>query len=346
MLPAAMPIDLRSDTVTQPTAAMRRAMAEAAVGDDVYAEDPSARALEERVAALLGKEAGLFVPSGTMGNQIAIACHTERGDEVYAGEGSHCIWYESGAAGAWSGVQLVEVGRGGLFSAGELEAALKPRAYYCPNPRLVVLENTHNRGGGRVFPQADVLAVASAARAHGLALHLDGARLWNAAVASGRSERELCEPFDTVSVCFSKGLGAPVGSLLAGARARIEKARRLRKMLGGGMRQIGVLTAACSHALEHHRTRLAEDHRNAATFAELARRVPGVTVEPPETNIVMVDLDRDAAPVAAALAARGVLVSPFGPRRLRAVTHLDVSAAQVAEAASVLGSVLTEGRAA
>ncbi|MBK6518859.1 MAG: aminotransferase class I/II-fold pyridoxal phosphate-dependent enzyme [Polyangiaceae bacterium] len=338
-----MPIDLRSDTVTKPSAAMRRAMAEAEVGDDVYGEDPTARALEERVAALLGKQAGLFVPSGTMGNQIAIACHSERGDEVYAGGGSHCIWYESGAAAAWSGVQLVEVGQSGLFTAEELDAAIKPRAYYCPNPRLVVVENTHNRGGGRVFPQERVLEVAEVARRHGLSLHLDGARLWNAAVATGRGEAELAAPFDTASVCFSKGLGAPVGSVLVGPSALLEKARRLRKMLGGGMRQIGVLAAACLYALEHHRSRLAADHEHAARFAELARTGRGAAAPAPETNIVMVDLDRDAAPIVVALAEQGVLVSAFGPRRLRVVTHLDVGAADVERAARALVAVLGGG---
>ncbi|NUP12993.1 MAG: aminotransferase class I/II-fold pyridoxal phosphate-dependent enzyme [Polyangiaceae bacterium] len=337
-----MPIDLRSDTVTKPTAAMKRAMVEADLGDDVYGEDPSARALEERVAVLLGKEAALFVPSGTMGNQIAIACLTERGDEVYAGEGSHCIWYESGAAGAYSGVQLVEVGKGGLFTADELAATLKPVAYYCPNPRVVVVENTHNRGGGKVFPQTEVLRVAAVAKERGLSLHLDGARLWNAAAASGLSERELAAPFDTVSVCFSKGLGAPVGSALAGPAATIKKARRIRKMLGGGMRQVGILASACNFALEHHRARLATDHDNAKRFAAIASKGRGVRIETPETNIAMVDLEIDAAPIASVLAARGVLTSPFGPRRLRVVTHLDVTTAEVEQAAAALVSALEE----
>ncbi|HTN90833.1 MAG TPA: threonine aldolase family protein, partial [Sorangium sp.] len=211
-------IDLRSDTVTRPTAAMRAAMAAAEVGDDVYREDPTVRRLEERVAELTGKEAALFVPSGTMGNQIALLCHTQRGDEVIAGEGAHCAFYESGAAPAWSGVQFAFAGRGGLFTAADVEDAIKPPLYYLPRTRVVAIENTHNRAGGRVFPQDDVLAIASVARAHGLALHLDGARLWNASVASGRPVAELAAPFDTVSVCFSKGLGAPVGSALCGGR--------------------------------------------------------------------------------------------------------------------------------
>lgn len=336
-----MPIDLRSDTVTKPTAEMRAVMARADVGDDVYAEDPSALALEARVAELLGKQAALFVPSGTMGNQIAIMCHSQRGDEVYTGEGSHCVWYESGAGAAWSGVQFVEVGKGGLYDAGELGAALKPIAYYCPNPRLVVVENTHNRGGGKVFPAASVAGIADLARQRGLALHLDGARIWNAAVASATTEKTLAAPFDTVSVCFSKGLGAPIGSVLAGSSETMLRARRFRKMLGGGMRQIGGLAAACSYALDHHRARLATDHENARRFADIVAAAPGTSIEKPETNIVMVDLDRDAGPVATSLAERGVLVSAFGPRRLRVVTHLDVDTAAIERAAGELSALLT-----
>jgi threonine aldolase len=266
------PIDLRSDTVTRPTPAMRDAMARAEVGDDVYGEDPSVKRLEAEVAGLLGKEAALFVPSGTMGNQLALLCHTERGDEVYAGEGSHCIWYESGAAAAWSGVQLVEVGRGGIFDAEELERAIKPPAYYMPRPRLLVVENTHNRGGGRVWPLAQLGEVCDAARRRGLALHLDGARLWNASVASAESPATLARAFDSVSVCFSKGLGAPVGSALAGSKPLIEKAHRLRKMLGGGMRQVGVLAAAASYAIEHHIGPARARPRERARLRERARR--------------------------------------------------------------------------
>jgi threonine aldolase len=332
-------IDLRSDTVTKPSAPMREAMARAEVGDDIYGEDPMVRALEERVADLLGKEAALFVPSGTMGNQIALLCLARPGDEVYAGEGSHCAWYESGAAGAWAGVQIVEVGRGGLFDARELAAAIKPRAFYCPNPRAVVVENTHNRGGGRVFPQAAVREIERVARAEGLSLHLDGARLWNAAVATGLSEREMAAPFDTASVCFSKGLGAPVGSALAASRETIERARRLRKMLGGAMRQAGIVAAGALYALEHHRARLAADHESARRFADVVRSSGRAEVASPETNIAMVDLAVDAEPVVRALAARGVLVSAFGPRRLRVVTHLDVSAEEVARAAEALVDV-------
>lgn len=336
-------IDLRSDTVTRPTEAMRRAMASAEVGDDVYREDPTTRRLEELVAEITGKAAALFVPSGTMGNQIALLCHTQRGDEVVIGEGAHCAFYESGAAPAWSGVQFVVAGRGGLFTADELEEVIKPPAYYHPRTRLVAVENTHNRAGGRVFPEEDARAIAAHARARGLALHLDGARLWNAATATGRPVAALAEPFDTVSVCFSKGLGAPVGSALCGSAELIEAALRYRKMLGGGMRQVGVLAAAALHALAHHRERLVEDHLAAATIAAALREVPGAEVTPPETNVVMVDTpDVPAARFVEAAERRGVRVSAFGPRRVRLCTHLDLSPAEVPRAAAALVEALRE----
>ncbi|XYI00828.1 low-specificity L-threonine aldolase [Sorangium sp. So ce1128] len=348
-------IDLRSDTVTRPTAAMRAAMAAAEVGDDVYREDPTVRRLEERVAELTGKEAALFVPSGTMGNQIALLCHTQRGDEVIAGEGAHCAFYESGAAPAWSGVQFVFAGRGGLFTAGDVEDAIKPPLYYLPRTRVVAIENTHNRAGGRVFPQDDVLAIARVARAHGLALHLDGARLWNAAVASGRPVAELAAPFDTVSVCFSKGLGAPVGSALCGSADVVRAALRFRKMLGGGMRQAGVLAAAALYALSHHQGRIAEDHEAARAIARALRAVahrasagpstepPPATIEEPETNILYIDTPGiPAERLVDAARRRGVLVGAAGRSAVRAVTHLDVAPEQVAPAASALAEALAE----
>jgi threonine aldolase len=317
--------DLRSDTVTKPSAAMRKAMAEAEVGDDVYREDPTVRRLEERVAAVVGAEAALFVPSGTMANQIAILCHTRPGDEVVIGEGSHCFYYESGAAAALGGVQFQEIAGGGVFTAAALEGALKPRAYWCARSRLVVVENTHNRAGGRVFPQADVEDVAAVARREGLALHLDGARIWNAAVAAQRTEAELCAPFDSVSVSFSKGLGAPAGSAICGSAALCETALRFRKMLGGGMRQAGILAAGALYALEHNRERIAEDHAAAAELAAALRLVPGVVVPEVETNIVHVDVPVSAARVVERAERRGVRFSAVGPRRLRLVTHLDVA---------------------
>jgi threonine aldolase len=323
--------DLRSDTVTRPSAAMRRAMAEAEVGDDVYREDPTMRRLEERTAALLGKEAALFVPSGTMANQIGILCHTRRGDEIIVGAGAHCTYYESGAAPAWAGVQPLQVGEGGLFTAADVEAAIKPRAYYCPNTSLVVVENTHNRAGGRVFPPAAVEAIAAVARRHELKLHLDGARVWNAAVALGVPPAELCRPFDTVSVCFSKGLGAPVGSAIAGDQASIAAALRFRKMLGGGMRQAGILAAAALYALDHNVARIEEDHRAAAALGAALASVPGVAVVPVETNIVMASVTCSADRVVELAKAEGVLFQAFGPQQLRMITHLDVVGPRFAE---------------
>jgi len=328
-------IDLRSDTVTRPSAAMRAAMAAAEVGDDVYGEDPSVNLLQERVAALLGKEAALFVPTGTMANQIALLCHCQRGDEVLAGEGNHCVLYESGAGSAWAGVSFSVVGRGGLFDAQQMLAAVKPPEYHFPRTRLVAVENTHNRAGGRVFPQADVLAIARAAHERGLPVHIDGARIWNAAAATGLAPAELAAPGDTVSACFSKGLGAPVGSVLAGSRELVQRAHRFRKMLGGGMRQAGVLAVAALYALDHQRARLADDHANARALARGLSELPGVTCDLSrvETNIVNFDLPgRDARRFAAEAASRGVRLNAIAPERLRAVTHLDVSADDIREA--------------
>lgn len=331
------PVDLRSDTVTRPTDAMRKAMAEAEVGDDVYGEDPTARALEERAADVLGKEAALFVPSGSMANQIALHLHCRPGDEVVVGEGAHCFFFEGGAGGAFAGVQFVPVGRGGLFGVADLEAAVKPRVYYLAQTRLVALENTHNMAGGRVFPQDEVLTIAARARELGLAVHLDGARLWNAAVASGRSEAELAAPADTVSACFSKGLGAPVGSVIAGRRDVIEQAKRYRRMMGGAMRQVGVLCAAALHALDHHRSRIGEDHETARRLA-VGLSAAGLGCEPGdvETNIVMFDVPTDASEIVRRAAEGGVLLNAVGPRRVRAVTHLDVGPSDIDRAVEVL----------
>lgn len=321
-------IDLRSDTVTRPTPAMRKAMADAEVGDDVFGEDPTVRRLEERVASLLGKEAALFVSSGTMANQLAILAQTKRGDEIIVSDGAHCAWYESGAAAALAGVQPVSIGTGGLFTSSEIEAAIKPAFDWYPRTSLVAFENTHNRGGGRVWPQQQLEQAASFARSRGLAVHLDGARIWNASVASKVEPSEIAAPFDTVSVCFSKGLGAPIGSALCSTRDRMVAARKLRKMLGGGMRQVGVIAAGALYALEHHRERLQRDHDNARRIASVMANVPEAKVDLAniETNMVMIDLPTLAAEAVAAAAERcGVLVSVFGPHRLRAVTHLDVA---------------------
>jgi threonine aldolase len=338
------PIDLRSDTVTRPTQAMREAMARAEVGDDVYGEDPTVNRLEEQVAALLGKEAAVFVPSGTMGNQIALQCHTRRGDEVLLGEDAHLSTDESGAGAAWAGVQFRNVGRGGLFSTAELEDAIHEPDAHCPRQSLVAIENPHNRAGGLVWGHASVLASAALARRHGLGLHLDGARLWNAAVASGRPEAELAAPFDTVNVCFSKGLGAPVGSALCGPRELVDRARHFRKMFGGGMRQAGVLAAGALFALEHHRQRLAEDHAAARVFEAALREVGGdATVIRAETNQVNVDTPGiPAERVVEAAKRRGVLVGAMSRHRTRAVAHLDVAPGDAEVAARALADALRE----
>lgn len=335
--------DLRSDTVTKPTPGMREAMARAEVGDDVYGEDPTVEHLQARVAEVTGKEAALFVPSGTMGNQIALLCHTRRGDEVVIGEGAHCAFYESGAAPAWSGVQFAVAGAGGLFSASEFAEVIKPIEYHLPRSSLVVIENTHNRAGGRVFPQTEIAAIAEVAREKGLGLHLDGARIWNAAAATGLSVASLAAPFDTVSVCFSKGLGAPVGSALAGPLEMIRAARRFRKMLGGGMRQAGILAAGALYALDHHRERIGEDHQAARAIAAEVAKVSGAMVADVETNIINIDTpSTPAARVVEAARLRGVLVGASGPRRVRAVTHLDVRPEVVEDVARALAEAVRE----
>ena len=340
------PIDLRSDTVTRPTAAMRAAMAAAAVGDSQYGEDPTTNRLQQRCADLLGKEAALWLPSGTMANQVALRVLTRPGDEVVTGREAHAGWHEAGGAAANAGVQIVEVGRGGLFDAADLEAAIKPRGLpVFPPTTLVEIENTHNRGGGVVFAQDAVERICALARSRGLATFLDGARLWNAAVASGRSEAELAAPFDLVAVAFSKGLGAPGGSLLAGRAELIAAADRHRRMLGGAMRQTGIFAAAALHGIDHHRDRLAEDHRHARRLAESLAASPAVVIDlaTVQTNIVVFQLAPeapDAATLVARARERGVLLNAFAARTVRAVTHLDVDAAQVERAAAILREIL------
>ena len=264
-----MPIDLRSDTITQPTPAMREAMARAEVGDDVFGDDPTVTRLEARTAEILGKEAAVFTPSGTMANQLALRAHTEPGDEILVDGNAHIYYYETGAPAALAGVMCRCLpGVRGLFTVADVEAALRPADQHFAPTKLVCLENTHNRGGGSVWPMERIREIADVSRARGLRLHLDGARLWNAAVATGIPERDYAAHFDSVSVCFSKGLGAPIGSALCGTREFIQRARRFRKMYGGGMRQAGIIAAGALHALEHHRARLAEDHANARALAE------------------------------------------------------------------------------
>jgi threonine aldolase len=342
-------IDLRSDTVTQPSPAMRQAMAAAPVGDDQYGEDPSVNLLQERVAGLLGKEAALFVPSGTMANQIGLKILTRPGDEVVLGHEAHIVWHEAGAGAANSGVQFMAVGRGGLFTAADFRAAFKPQGHIVyPPTGLVAVENTHNRGGGVVFPQEDAVAICAAARELGVASYLDGARLFNAAVASGRTLAALAAPFDVVSVALSKGLGCPVGSVLAGSREHMSRAGRARRMFGGAMRQSGILAAAGLYALDRNFDRLGEDHANARLMAERLAAVRGVDLDlaTVETNIIIFHLGADmpdAAAIVAAAQRDGVLVSAFGARTLRAVTHLDVSRADCEQAADRLVAVLAAG---
>jgi threonine aldolase len=335
-------IDLRSDTVTRPTPAMREAMARADVGDDVFGEDPTVRALEEEMARITGKEAALFVTSGTMGNQLAIALQTRPGDEVVVGEGAHPIHYEGGAGAALSGVQFTLAGSGGLYSADDLAAALSPPAPWTPRVSLLMIENTHNRSGGRVWPCTMAEAVVRRGYALGISSHLDGARLWNASVASGIAVATLCAPFDTASLCFSKGLGAPVGSALCGPKRLIGEARRLRKRWGGGMRQAGILAAGALHALAHHRERLVQDHANALLFAMSVARLPGVRVDLSrvQTNIVLLDVDVAADRVVREAVTLGLGLAPVAPTRIRAVTHLDVSQADATRAAVLFEQAL------
>jgi threonine aldolase len=343
------PIDLRSDTVTLPSAAMRAAMAAAPVGNDEYGEDPTMNRLQERTAELLGKEVAIWLPSGTMANQVALRVLTRPGDDVIVSRESHAVWHETGGSAANAGVQFTEIGTRGVFTVDEFLAARRPLGHpMYPPTTLVEIENTHNRMGGIVFPQHEVERICAAAREHGVATYLDGARLWNAAVASGRPVGELARPFDLVAVALSKGLGAPGGSLLAGSRELIGRATRYRRMFGGVMRQIGILGAAGLYALDHNDDRLAEDHANARRLAERLAASPRIVLDlaTVQTNIIVFRLTDDApdAPTVVARAReRGVLLFNIGPRTLRAVTHLDVSNKQCEEAAEILVGI-AEGR--
>lgn len=338
-------IDLRSDTVTRPTPTMRKAMAEAEVGDDVYDEDPTVKALERRTAELFGMEAALFMPSGTMTNQVAIGVHVAPGDEVLCDVSAHIYVWEGGGIARLSNATTRPIeGDRGLLSLGLLQGKIRPDDCHYAHTRLVSLENTQNRGGGRVHPLESVAEISAWARSNGLAMHLDGARIMNAVVASGVAAREWARHFDTLSVCFSKGLGAPVGSALAGSGDLIRKAHRLRKAFGGGMRQAGIIAAGALFALENHVERLAEDHANAQILALAVEQTDGLSLEsgPVETNLVWVAVDPamgTASEVAAQLREAGVLVSALGPQVLRACTHLDVSREQVEVAAEAIRSL-------
>ncbi|HEX7019729.1 MAG TPA: GntG family PLP-dependent aldolase [Gemmatimonadaceae bacterium] len=338
-----MPIDLRSDTVTRPSAAMRRAMAEAEVGDDERDGDPTVMRLEARVADLLGKEKALFFPSGVMANQAAVWTFADRATEILLDSEAHIVHWELGAAAALSGAQIRPVVASGMvMSADDLRGAFRVPSRYQSAPSLVCVEDTHNGAGGKITDIAELRAIRHVAAEHGLPVHMDGARLWNASVASGISLAEIAETVDTVMVAFSKGLGAPVGAALAGSRGAMERAWTARKLFGGAMRQSGILAAAALYALDHNIERLEEDHEHARLLARQLDGAGGVKVVPPDTNIVMLDLPpgKTVDPIALAAAEEGVLISEWNPTRIRLVTHLDVSKEQVERAANVLRKVM------
>jgi threonine aldolase len=341
-------IDLRSDTVTKPTAGMRAAIQSAEVGDDVFHEDPTVNKLEERVARMLGKEAALLVPSGTMSNQICVKAHTQPGDELLCDLQCHIYKYEAGGAAVHSGVTCRTLeGDFGVLDLSQLQDQIQPANDHLVRTRLVCLENTHNRGGGKIYPLEKIQDISHWAHQNGLIMHLDGARLWNAIVATGIPAQEWCRYFDSVSVCFSKGLGAPIGSALAGCREFVQRARKIRKLFGGGMRQAGMIAAGCLYALDHHIERLAEDHRNAQVLAQAVSSTPGLQLIPGEveTNLLFAQIDADlgtAKEVAGKLKEHGVLVLPTGPQTVRMCTHLDVSAAQTERAADTIRRTLRQ----
>jgi threonine aldolase len=328
-------IDLRSDTLTRPSDEMRRAMANAAVGDDVFGEDPTVNTLQEKIAGLTGKEAALFVSSGTQANQISINAHTQPGNEVICEARAHIFNYEAGAPAALAGVQLHPVcGKYGILDFEEVEAAIRPVNDHFPQTRLISLENTHNRWGGTVYPIEEIKKMRTLADRYELRMHLDGARLWNASIASGISIKEYAAYFDSVSMCFSKGLGAPVGSVVAGSADFIKRAHYHRKMYGGGMRQAGIIAAGALYAMEHNFKRLSEDHRRARLLAEAVNDIPGfvINLETVQTNIVIMDTSlsaKKAPEIVAELEEEGVRMIAFSPTRIRAVTHLHIDDAQI-----------------
>ncbi|MDB4885433.1 MAG: threonine aldolase [Gemmatimonadetes bacterium] len=338
-------IDIRSDTVTRPTPAMRRAMAEAEVGDDVLDGDPTVRRLEARVATMLGKEAGLFFPTGTMANQTGIAVQSTPGTEALLDANAHIIHWEMAGAAAICGVQVrgVPAGEGRLvMDADDLRRTIRPSSIHAPSASIVCFENTHNGAGGKVTPLAGLRALRAVADEHGLPVHMDGARLWNAAAASGASLADLGACAHTVMLSFSKGLGCPVGAILVGEAATIRRAHMVRKRLGGGMRQSGILAAAALYALDTNLDRLRDDHANASAFAAIVAGAPGARVVTPDTNIVMIDLPPGVASTDVAARAReeGVLISPWSNTRVRAVAHLDVDTAIMTRAAGIVRDVI------
>jgi threonine aldolase len=339
-------IDLRSDIVTKPTPAMRKAMAEAEVGDDVFGEDPTVNVLQKKVAKILGKEASIFVPSGTMANQLAIKSHTQPGDEVIIEATFHPYNFEGGASAALSGIQFFCLkGIRGILDASQIEEAIRPDDHHFPVTRLICLENTHNRGGGSIYPVEKIAEIGRCAKSKGLLLHLDGARLWNASVATGIKPHEYAKWTDSVSVCLSKGLGAPIGSMVSGSKTFIDRVHRFRKMFGGGMRQVGIIAAAGIYALDHHIERLKEDHRNAKRLALGLKEVNGVSINPEhvETNIAIFDIAETgmtAAQVTDEMKKKGVLIHSVGKTQIRLVTHLDVSSEEIETALKAFKKIL------
>jgi threonine aldolase len=341
-------VDLRSDTVTRPVPGMRRAMAEAVVGDDVFGDDPTVIQLEERVASLFGTQSALFVPSGTMGNQIALAALCEPGDEVILERYSHVFNHQVAAASVLSGLQLNPLdGDRGVITAAQIAPHVRPANIHQPVTRVISIENTHNRAGGRIFPIDEMRRIKSFATSGGMKVHLDGARLANAVVASGVSFKEYVSCADTVSMCFSKGLGAPVGSIVAGDTKVIERSRRKRKQFGGGMRQAGILAAAALYALDHHVDRLEDDHTHARRLAEAVSNTDGLDlVFPAETNIVVFSIHESLGPVASfmdRLKQHNILASLSGTTRIRMVTHLDVHADDISRVIKTIGTLGTRG---
>jgi threonine aldolase len=342
-------IDMRSDTVTKPTAGMRRAMAEAEVGDDMSGEDPTVNRLEAMMAELLGKEAAVFACSGTQSNQMGVRTHCQPGDELLIESTGHIANFEQGAPAALSGVtcRLIN-GHDGILDLADVEGKIRADNQHLCVTRLVCLENTTNVGGGRVYPQENIDLIGQWAHQHGLKVHMDGARLFNAVVASGSSPAEICRHVDTVSICFSKGLGCPMGSILVGSKAAIVRARRVRKLFGGALRQAGIVAAAAIYAMENHVERLQIDHDNARAFAEEIRQIDGITLDPPDvqTNLVFFNVDPElgnAAQLSAKLKQRGVRINATGPQRLRACTHLDVDREMALRAAEAIGEAVAEG---
>lgn len=341
-------IDLRSDTVTKPTPEMREMMAAAEVGDDVFSEDPSINQLQDEVASLLGKEAALFVPSGTMANQIGVKVNTQPGDEVILDSGAHIFHYEGGAAGMLSGVQLHTLpGKNGILAADQVKAAIRPQmGSHNPHTQLICLENTHNRAGGVIYPIDQMQDIYTVAQENNLRMHLDGARLWNAAIASGVPMKEYAQYFNTVSVCFSKGLGAPVGSAIAGSKEDMAYAHRVRKVFGGGMRQAGIIASAALYAIQNHWERLKEDHANCKLLAEGLNKISSIQVnlDLVHTNILFFEVNHEkytAQTLAEALQQNDVWMLALSPHRIRAVTHLDVSKDDIIKALGVFSKLLT-----